>query len=163
MRRPTRLTRDRNRREGRNSPAPDSGFTLIELLVVVVILGILIGIAIPVYLNYRKSANDKAAHSDLRGAVGVLELCLASNGGYPVSIAAGATAGASGAACTGQTINVSSGTTLAYFPVSTTDLSGFIIGSTNASGSGKFYCYNSLKAGSVAQATTAVTAYRATC
>ena len=41
----------------------------------VVILGILIGIAIPVYLNYRKSANDKAAQSDLRNAISTLEVC----------------------------------------------------------------------------------------
>jgi len=141
----------------------DSGFTLIELLVVVVILGILIGIAIPVYLNYRKSANDKAAQSDLRAAIGVLELCQSSNGSYPATIAAGATAGTSGAACTGQTITVSGGTTLAYFPISSTDLTGYIIGSTNTGGSGKLYCYNSTKAGSVAQTATAVTVYRAAC
>ena len=141
----------------------DNGFTLIELLVVVVILGILIGIAIPVYLNYRKSANDKAAQSDLRGAIAVLELCQTNTGSYPATIAAGGTAGVSGAACTGQTINVSGGTTLAYFPISSSDLTGFIIGSTNANGSGKLYCYNSTKGGAVTTTTTAVTAYRAAC
>jgi type IV pilus assembly protein PilA len=141
----------------------DRGFTLIELLVVVVILGILIAIAIPAYLNYRKSANDKAAQSDLRGAVSVLELCLSGNGTYPATIAAGAVAGVSGAACTGQSLSVSSGTTLTYFPVAAGDLSGYIIGSTNASGSGKTYCYNSTKAGSVTTTATAVTAYRASC
>ena len=141
----------------------DSGFTLIELLVVVVILGILIGIAIPVYLNYRKSANDKAAQSDLRAAVAILELCQSNNGAYPATIAAGATAGTSGAACTGQTISVSGGTTLAYFPISGSDLTGYIIGSTNANGSGKLYCYNSSKGGAVTSTSTAVTAYRATC
>jgi type IV pilus assembly protein PilA len=163
MSRPTRSTHDHSRRDGRDAPTRDSGFTLIELLVVVVILGILIGIAIPVYLNYRKSANDKAAHSDLRSAIGVLELCMSSDASYPASIAAGATAGTSGAACTGQTIAVSAGTTLAYFPISSSNLTGYIIGSTNVNGSGKLYCYNSTKGGSVTTTTTAVTAYRATC
>jgi type IV pilus assembly protein PilA len=141
------------------SKKSESGFTLIELLVVVVILGILIGIAIPVYLNYRKSANDKAAQSDLRGAVGVLELCLSSNGSYPASI----TTGTSGGVCTSQTISVSSGTTIAYFPVSASDLTGYVIGATNTNGSGKLYCYNSTKGGAVTTTTTAVTQYRAAC
>jgi len=146
-----------------SSAKPDSGFTLIELLVVVVILGILIAIAIPVYANYRKSANDKSAQSDLRNAIGVLELCQASNGAYPASVAAGATAGSSGAACTGQTISVSGGTTLAYFPVSASNVTAFVLGATNANGSGKVYCYSSAKGGSVTSTATPVTEYRAAC
>ena len=151
-----------DRHQPLGSRPQDKGFTLIELLVVVVILGILIAIAIPLYLNYRKGANDRAGQADLRGAVNALEQCYADNAAYPASIAAGATAGVSGAACTGQTINVSNGTSLAYFPVSALDLSGYIISAKNGSGS-KTYCYHSKVGGPMTTTATAVTAYRASC
>ena len=42
------------------------GFTLIELMVVVMIIAILIAIAIPSFLGFRKNAQERSVQSDLR-------------------------------------------------------------------------------------------------
>ena len=132
----------------------DGGFTLIELLVVVVIIGILIAIAIPLYLNYRKGANDKAAMSDLRAAITALEQCNSDNSKYPNTVNADGTMSTD---CS-QVVKLSAGTKLHYFPLTGagSDVVNYVLtstntlGSTNSAGSpSKYYCYASSVGGKV--------------
>jgi type IV pilus assembly protein PilA len=60
----------------------DQGFTLIELLVVVLILGILMAIAIPTFLNLTGSAKTNAAESDLTTAAQDETIYLTQNGSF---------------------------------------------------------------------------------
>lgn len=57
----------------------EGGFTLVEVLVVILIIGILAAVAIPVFLNQRKVANDAAVESDVKNAMAVVESYFGEN------------------------------------------------------------------------------------
>ena len=60
----------------------DEGFTLIELMVVVMIIAVLIAIAIPSVLGFRKSAQDRAAQSEVRNVLLSEKAYWLDNGDY---------------------------------------------------------------------------------
>jgi prepilin-type N-terminal cleavage/methylation domain-containing protein len=63
----------------------EEGFTLIELLVVILIIGILAAIAIPAFLNQRKSAVEASVKSDLRNNATLVTGKISKAGEYPAT------------------------------------------------------------------------------
>ena len=66
---------------------------MIEVLVVLVVIGILLGIAIPSYLSQRDRANDAVAQADLRVSLPSIEAYFNDNGTYAGLTVAGLRAG----------------------------------------------------------------------
>jgi prepilin-type N-terminal cleavage/methylation domain-containing protein len=68
------------RRRGRSPESPaagssrrEAGFTLVEVLVVMLVMGILMGIAIPSFLGQRTRADDTSSKSGARAAAAAIE------------------------------------------------------------------------------------------
>lgn len=66
----------------RRGLARDEGFTLIELMVVVMIIAVLIAIAIPSFLGFRRSAQDRSAQSEVRNVLLAEKAYWLDNGDY---------------------------------------------------------------------------------
>lgn len=76
MNRMNNILRRRNKR---------NAFTLIELLVVVLILGILLAVAIPLYLSSVRDAGDKTVRANLKTLGIAAQAYATKNGTYPTT------------------------------------------------------------------------------
>lgn len=63
-----------------------AGFTLLELIVVLTLLGLLVGIALPVYRDATKRAREAVLHEDLHRMREVIDEYYTDKGEYPPAL-----------------------------------------------------------------------------
>ena len=128
------------------------GFTLIELLVVMIIIGILAAIAIPVFLNQRKKAQDSAAKADVSTIGKELATYFVDNcqvptvvktagGRYSISAAASATATCTNAAYPATDLGKAS-QNVVISATNIVDDQTWCVEVTNSKGDKKIYSYS---------------------
>ena len=128
----------------------EGGFTLIELLVVIIIIGILAAIAIPVFLNQRQKGYDAQAKSDLRNAATAEETYMTDATFYSTDVGSATTNAVQykKSPNVGAIVAVMTTATGAADASVTTGTNGFCLAAK--SDSGKWFGYNSVKGGLLA-------------
>jgi type IV pilus assembly protein PilA len=115
-----------------------AGFTLIELLVVMIIIGILAGIALPIFMNQRGKAIDSSMKADVRNLAAGMENYNAGAQTYIQPTQSGRTVSFG----TDDAVTVSANTTVTFRPLadattaaaSWAAATGFCITATNPRG-----------------------------
>ncbi len=71
----------------------EEGFTLIELMIVILIIGILVGIAVPVFLAAQSNAKSKSCQSNQRNFLSAADIFASELERYPLAADVGGAAG----------------------------------------------------------------------
>jgi prepilin-type N-terminal cleavage/methylation domain-containing protein len=73
----------------RSVVGPARGFTLIEILIVVTLIGILMAVAVPTFVNARENSRNSVFLANLRTASGAFVNYATDNKAYPLGVADG--------------------------------------------------------------------------